>query len=48
MTSRSPPNASLSCSSSSLGRSMIYDMIEQGRFPRPDKILLFASRWIER
>jgi prophage regulatory protein len=30
-----------------LGRSMIYRMIQEGRFPVPYKVSAFASRWSE-
>lgn len=30
-----------------LGKSMIYELIKQGRFPAPYKISPFASRWSE-
>lgn len=30
-----------------LGKSMIYRMISQGRFPAPYKLSPFASRWSE-
>ncbi len=36
------------CRRVGLGKSMIYDMIRQGRFPRPYKLSLSASRWSER
>lgn len=36
------------CRRVGLGKSMIYDMIKHGRFPRPYKISPFASRWSER
>jgi prophage regulatory protein len=31
-----------------LGKSMIYDLIRKGRFPKPYKISPFAARWSER
>ncbi|MBV1688982.1 AlpA family phage regulatory protein [Novosphingobium sp. G106] len=31
-----------------LGKSMIYDLIKQQRFPGPYKISPYASRWSER
>lgn len=31
-----------------LGKSMIYDLIRKGAFPRPYKISPFAARWSER
>ncbi len=31
-----------------LGRSMIYHLIRQGKFPPPYKISAFASRWSDR
>jgi prophage regulatory protein len=31
-----------------LGKSMIYDLIRRGMFPRPYKISPFAARWSER
>lgn len=36
------------CRRVGLGKSMIYDMIQKGRFPAPYKISPFASRWSER
>lgn len=36
------------CRRVGLGKSMIYEMIKEGRFPRPYKISPFASRWSER
>jgi prophage regulatory protein len=36
------------CRRVGLGKSMIYDMIRQDRFPPPYKISPFASRWSER
>lgn len=36
------------CRRAGLGKSMIYEMIKEGRFPRPYKISPFASRWSER
>ena len=30
-----------------LGKSMVYRLISEGRFPRPYKISPFASRWSE-
>lgn len=36
------------CRRVGLGKTMIYVMIKQGRFPRPYKISPFASRWSER
>ncbi|RHW16871.1 AlpA family phage regulatory protein [Sphingomonas gilva] len=35
------------CRRVGLGKSMIYEMIKEGRFPRPYKISPFASRWSE-
>ena len=35
------------CRRVGLGKSMIYEMIREGRFPRPYKISPFASRWSE-
>lgn len=35
------------CRRVGLGKSMIYQMISQSRFPRPYKISPFASRWSE-
>jgi prophage regulatory protein len=35
------------CRRVGLGKSMIYAMIKEGRFPRPYKISPFASRWSE-
>lgn len=35
------------CRRVGLGKSMIYEMIKNGRFPRPYKISPFASRWSE-
>jgi prophage regulatory protein len=31
-----------------LGKSMIYQMIREGRFPAPYKLSPFAARWSER
>lgn len=31
-----------------LGKSMIYNLIQQNRFPAPYKVSTFASRWSER
>lgn len=31
-----------------LGKTMIYRLIKQGRFPRPYKLSPFAARWSER
>jgi prophage regulatory protein len=31
-----------------LGKSMIYKLIQQGKFPSPYKIAPFASRWSDR
>lgn len=36
------------CRRAGLGKTMIYEMIREGRFPRPYKISPFASRWSER
>jgi prophage regulatory protein len=36
------------CRRAGLGKSMIYEMIKESRFPRPYKISPFASRWSER
>lgn len=36
------------CRRVGLGKSMIYQMIKNGRFPRPYKISPFAARWSER
>ena len=36
------------CRRVSLGRSMIYQMVRDGRFPRPYKLSCAASRWSER
>lgn len=36
------------CRRVGLGKSMIYQMIRNERFPRPYKISPFASRWSER
>ena len=36
------------CRRVGLGKSMIYEMIRQDRFPPPYKISPFASRWSER
>lgn len=33
------------CRRVGLGKSMIYELIKQGRFPAPYKISPFASRW---
>jgi len=35
------------CRRVGLGKSMIYEMIREGRFPRPYKISPCASRWSE-
>lgn len=35
------------CSRVGLGKSMIYQMIKEGRFPHPYKISPYASRWSE-
>ena len=35
------------CRRVGLGKSMIYQMIKEGRFPPPYKISPFASRWSE-
>ena len=35
------------CRRVGLGKSMIYDLIQKGRFPPPYKISPFASRWSE-
>jgi prophage regulatory protein len=35
------------CRRVGLGKSMIYDLIKNGRFPRPYKISPYASRWSE-
>lgn len=35
------------CRRVGLGKSMIYEMIKEERFPRPYKISPFASRWSE-
>jgi prophage regulatory protein len=35
------------CRRVGLGKSMIYAMIKEGRFPAPYKISPFASRWSE-
>ena len=35
------------CRRVGLGKTMIYAMIKEGRFPRPYKISPFASRWSE-
>lgn len=31
-----------------LGKSMIYQLIQEGRFPAPYKLSSFASRWSDR
>jgi prophage regulatory protein len=31
-----------------LGKSMIYRLVQEGRFPAPYKISAFASRWSDR
>ncbi|KKC27195.1 helix-turn-helix transcriptional regulator [Sphingomonas sp. SRS2] len=31
-----------------LGKSMIYRLIQEGRFPAPYKVSSFASRWSDR
>lgn len=31
-----------------LGKSMIYRLIQEGRFPAPYKVSQFASRWSDR
>lgn len=36
------------CRRVGLGKSMIYEMIREGRFPAPYKLSPFASRWSER
>lgn len=36
------------CRRVGLGKTMIYAMIKDGKFPRPYKISPFASRWSER
>lgn len=36
------------CRRVGLGKSMVYQMIKNGRFPRPYKISPFAARWSER
>lgn len=36
------------CRRVGLGKTMIYAMMKDGRFPRPYKISPFASRWSER
>ena len=33
------------CRRAGLGKTMIYGMIKEGRFPRPYKISPFAARW---
>ena len=33
------------CRRAGLGKTMIYGMIKEGRFPRPYKIPPFAARW---
>ena len=35
------------CRRAGLGKSMIYKMIGEGRFPAPYKISAYASRWSE-
>jgi prophage regulatory protein len=35
------------CRRVGLGKSMIYDLAKQGRFPRPYKLSSCASRWSE-
>ena len=35
------------CRRAGLGKTMIYSMIKDGRFPRPYKISPFAARWSE-
>ena len=35
------------CRRAGLGKTMIYGMIKEGRFPRPYKISPFAARWSE-
>ena len=35
------------CRRAGLGKTMIYAMIKDGRFPRPYKISPFAARWSE-
>lgn len=36
------------CRRVGLGKTMVYEMIRDGRFPPPYKISPFASRWSER
>jgi len=36
------------CRRVGLGKSMVYLMIQQGRFPKPYKLAPSASRWSER
>ncbi|UNK78236.1 AlpA family phage regulatory protein [Sphingopyxis granuli] len=36
------------CRRVGLGKSMVYLMIQQGRFPKPYKLAASASRWSER
>lgn len=31
-----------------LGKTMVYRLIQEGKFPRPYKISAFASRWSDR
>ena len=35
------------CRRAGLGKTMIYALIKDGRFPRPYKISPFAARWSE-
>lgn len=35
------------CRRVGVGKSMVYEMIRGGRFPRPYKISPYASRWSE-
>jgi len=36
------------CRRAGLGKTMIYGMIKEGRFPPPYKISPFAARWSDR
>lgn len=36
------------CRRVGLGKSMIYEMIQKGRFPKPYKVTPFTSCWSER
>ena len=34
------------CERTTLGKSSIYELVKQGRFPKPVRLMAHASRWV--